>query len=276
MIDSVISVEGVQARYRDSGGPGPAVLLLHGIGGSLELWAQQFVDTNQGLRLIALDLPGHGLSDFGHQPYALKTFASFVWQFADALGLDKVHLAGNSMGGAICLQMLVQQSARVKTVLLAAAATLGRDGPLPFRLMTLPVLGVLMSRGSAMAVTQQLRAIFHPSFVVSDEVRKTVERNVMRPGAQTAFLATLRQMSDLGGQRADLVREVQAALRSATQPMLILHGRQDSVIPFVHSQNAHKLAVGSRLQLVDNCGHTPQLEQPAVFNAALQDLLAQG
>lgn len=276
MSDSMILVDGVQLRYRDSGGAGPAVLLLHGIGGSLELWAGQFVEANQNLRLIALDLPGHGLSDFGHQPYAPKTFASFVWQFADALGLDAVHLVGNSMGGAICLQMLAQQPARVKTVLLAAAATLGRDCPLPFRLMTLPVLGALLSRASPMAVTQQLQAIFHPEFVVSEEVRKTVERNVMRPGAQAAFLATLRQMTDLGGQRTELVRAAQAALRSATQPMLILHGRQDSVIPFAHSENAHKLAVGSRLLLIDHCGHTPQLEQPAVFNAALQDLIARG
>ena len=276
MTDSMISVDGIQVRYRDSGGTGPAVLLLHGIGGSLELWAQQFVDANQNLRLIALDLPGHGLSDFGSQPNAPQTFARFVWQFANALGLDQVHLAGNSMGGAICLQMLVQQSARVKTVLLAAAATLGRDGPLPFRLMTLPVLGELLSRGNAMAVTQQLKAIFAPEFVVPEEVRKTVERNVMRPGAQAAFLATLRQMTDLGGQRADLVAHAHAALRSATQPLLILHGRQDSVIPFTHSENAHKLAVGSRLQLIDHCGHTPQLEQPAVFNAALQELVARG
>lgn len=274
MINSKISVNGVQVRYRDSGGPGPAVLLLHGIGGSLELWAQQFVDANLNLRLIALDLPGHGLSDFGHQPYTPPSFAGFVWQFADALGLDTVHVVGNSMGGAIGLHMLVQQPARVKTLMLAAAATLGRDAPMPFRLMTLPLLGALMSRAGPMAVAQQLKAIFHPSFVVSDEVRKTIERNVMRPGAQAAFLATLRQMSDLGGQRAELVHQAQAALRSATQPILFLHGQQDSVIPLVHSQNAHTFAAGSRLQRVDHCGHTPQLEQPAVFNAALQDLIA--
>jgi len=272
----MISVDGIQVRYRDSGGTGPAVLLLHGIGGSLELWAQQFVEANRNLRLIALDLPGHGLSDFGPQPNAPQSFARFVWQFANALGLEQVHLAGNSMGGAICLQMLILQSARVKTVLLAAAATLGRETPLPFRLMTLPVLGEVLSRANAMAVTQQLQAIFYPEFEVSEELRKTVERNVMRPGAQAAFLATLRQMTDLGGQRAELVEQSQEALRSATQPLLILHGRQDSVIPFAHSQNASKLAARSQLQLIDHCGHTPQLEQPAVFNAALQNLIAKG
>jgi pimeloyl-ACP methyl ester carboxylesterase len=54
----------------------------------------------------------------------------------------------------------------------------------------------------------------------------------------------------------------------------MLHGRQDRVIPFAHSERAHKLAPAGGLQLVDDCGHTPQLEQPAVFNAALRALVA--
>jgi pimeloyl-ACP methyl ester carboxylesterase len=274
LTDSYISADGVKVRYRDSGGTGPAVLLLHGIGGSLELWSAQFVAANQGMRLIALDLPGHGLSGFGQQPFEPKTFAAFVWKLADALGLNKVHLAGNSLGGAICVQMQAQQPARVQSVLLAAAASLGRDCPLPFRLMTLPVLGTLMTRAGPMAVTQQIQALFGSSFVVTDALRKTIERNVMRPGAQAAFLATLRLMTDLGGQRATLVAASHAALASASVPVLMLHGRQDSVIPFAHSEQAHKLAPTGRLQLVDDCGHTPQLEQPAVFNAALRALVA--
>lgn len=275
LIDSTISADGVRVRYRDAGGTGPAVLLLHGIGGSLELWSAQFADANQGLRLIALDLPGHGLSEFGRHPFAPRTFAAFVWKFADALGLSHVHLAGNSMGGAIGVQMLAQQPARVRTLLLAAAATLGRDGPMPFRLMTLPLLGSLMSRAGPMAVTQQIQALFGPSFVVTDELRQTITRNVMRPGAQAAFLATLREMSDLGGQRAALVAASQAVLASASVPVLMLHGRQDRVIPAAHSERAHQWAPASRLQLLDDCGHTPQLERPDVFNAALQALVAQ-
>lgn len=275
MIDAHISADGLQVRYRDSGGSGPVVLLLHGVGGSLELWSEQYVEANQHVRLIALDLPGHGLSDFGDHPFTIKSFAVFVWKFADALALSRVHLVGNSLGGAICLQMLVQQPKRVQTVFLAAAANLGRECPVPFRLMTLPVLGALMSRAGPMAVTQQIQAILDPSFTVTDELRNTIERNVMRPGAQAAFLTNVRQMTDLGGQRAALVADARTALASVSVPMLMLHGRQDRVIPFVHSELAHKLAPRSRLQILDNCGHTPQLEQPAVFNTALRALVTE-
>lgn len=276
MHDSYVNVDGVMVRYRDSGGwssIAPTVLLMHGIGGSLELWSGQFVPTLAGLRLIALDLPGHGQSDFGDQPCFIKKFASFVWRFADALGLERVHLAGNSMGAAIGLQMLALQPLRTRSLLLAAAATLGREAPIPFRLMTLPLLGPLMTSPGAMAVKQQLAAIFHPDYAIPADIRSTVERNVMRPGAQAAFLATLRELTDLGGQRATLVVDAHAALRAANVPVLLLHGRQDSVIPVAHSENAHRLAPRTQLQIIGDCGHTPQLEQAAVFNLALGNLV---
>lgn len=276
MHDSYVNVDGVMVRYRDSGGwssIAPTVLLMHGIGGSLELWSGQFVPTLAGLRLIALDLPGHGQSDFGDQPCFIKKFASFVWRFADALGLERVHLAGNSMGAAIGLQMLALQPLRTRSLLLAAAATLGREAPIPFRLMTLPLLGPLMTSPGAMAVKQQLAAIFHPDYAIPADIRSTVERNVMRPGAQAAFLATLRELTDLGGQRATLVADAHAALRAANVPVLLLHGRQDRVIPVAHSENAHRLAPRTQLQIIGDCGHTPQLEQAAVFNLALGNLV---
>ena len=272
-MDTHVKVDGVQLRYRDSGGGGPAVLMLHGIGGSLEMWSAQFAETNRHLRLIALDLPGHGLSDFGDQPYSMKKFAALAWRFADTLQLERVHLVGNSMGGSISLRMLAQQPARVGSVLLAAAATLGRDAPLPFRLMCLPGLGSLMTRAGPMAVKQQIQAIFNPSYPVPDTIRETITRNVMRPRAQAAFLDTLRLMAGPGGQSRPLIEESLATLRSATAPLLLLHGRQDRVIPVAHSEAAHALNPRLRLQTIDGCGHTPQLEQPEVFNAALRALV---
>lgn len=271
----VITIDGVAVRYRDAGGLGPAVLMLHGIGGSLELWSAQFVGANRGLRLIALDLPGHGLSDFGDQPYSLEKFAAFAWKFLDALGLAGVHLAGNSMGGAVSLLMLERQPARVRSMVLAAAATLGRASPLPFRLMTLPALGPVLTKAGPTAVKQQINAIFDPAYAVPDSVRQTIERNVMRPGAQAAFLATLRQMTDAGGQRPALVRAAQAALGAARVPVLLLHGRQDRVIPVAHSEAAVRLNPKARLLVIDSCGHTPQLERPDDFNAALRALVAE-
>lgn len=276
MSEQFINVNGRNLRVRDSGGPGPAVLLLHGVGGSLELWAGQFAPANADLRLIAVDLPGHGLSDFSAQPDSPPSFAEQLWALVDALKLGSVHLAGNSLGAAICLQMHARQPGRVLSLLLAAAATLGPETPMPFRLMTLPGLGELMARPGEPAVRQQIQAIFGPGFEVGDELRSLIRRNVMRPGAQAAFLGCIRQMTALGGQRAALVEQAHASLAACRVPALLVHGRHDAVIPLAHSEATRQRHANVNLLVMDDCGHTPQRERPEVFNAHLGALVRQG
>jgi pimeloyl-ACP methyl ester carboxylesterase len=273
MKDHFVNVGGLKLRCRDSGGEGPTALLLHGIGGSLELWSEQFVPTNDDLRLIAVDLPGHGLSDFSAQPDWPPSFAETMWKLLDQLGVGKVHLVGNSLGGAICLQMHRRQPERVGSMMLAASASLAADAPLPFRLMTLPVLGELMSRPGEAAIRQQIQAIFGKHFVVSPQVHALIRRNVMRPGAQKAFLGCVRKGTTLGGQRADLITEAQESLANSRVPTLLLHGRQDAVIPVAHSEETCRRHPHLLLRVIDDCGHTPQLEQPAIFNAQMNALV---
>ncbi|MBQ0959131.1 alpha/beta fold hydrolase [Ideonella sp. 4Y11] len=276
MNDVCVNLDGLTIRCRDAGGTGPAVLLLHGVGGSLELWSAQFAAAHQDLRLLAVDLPGHGLSDFSAQADSPPRFAHTLWALLDALAIHQVHLVGNSLGGAICLQMHRRQPARVRSMLLAASANLGAAAPLPFRLMTLPGLGELMSRPGEGAVARQIQAIFGPDFVVTPELRELIRRNVMRPGAQQAFLGCVRQMTQLRGQRAALVEQAQASLAMSRVPTLLLHGRQDVVIPAAHSQNTAARHPHLQLEVIERCGHTPQLEQPECFNALMRALIRQG
>lgn len=276
MIDRFVDVGGLKLRYRDSGGEGPAVLLLHGVGGSLELWSGQFVEANEELRLIAVDLPGHGLSDFSASPDSPPSFAASLWQLLDAMGIQQVHLVGNSLGGATCLQMHTSQPARVLSMMLVASANLGVECPLPFRLMTLPGLGELMAQPGKAAVRQQIQAIFSRDFVVSKEVRHLICRNVMRQGAQKAFLGCVRQMTTLGGQRAELIAQAHASLASAQVPTLLVHGKQDAVIPAAHSEAACQRHPHLKLSVIDHCGHTPQLEQPELVNDRMRALVLQG
>ncbi|MDH4414555.1 MAG: alpha/beta fold hydrolase [Rhizobium sp.] len=273
MKDQFIAVDGVRIRYRESAGSGVPVLLTHGIGGSLEMWHEQLSRLGGSLRLIAWDLPGHGLSDLGKQPYDPDTFSAFAWRFVDALKLDRLVLVGNSLGGAISLRMADSQPDRVAGLLLANAAGLGKETPLPFRLMTLPLLGEMLSKPGPIAVEQQLKAIFHDQSVVSEHVRAFVTRNVHREGGSQAFVATLRRMTRLSGQKSDLVEQSLAIIRRLQLPIFFLHGLQDGVLPFKHSAEASKLASHRGLFLIENCGHTPQIEVPDQFNRILLDLV---
>ena len=250
-----INVQGVPVRYRDSGRPGIPILLTHGIGGSLELWNSQFSDALQAYRLIAWDMPGHGLSGLGEQPYDPNKFARFAWQFLDALGVERLVLAGNSLGAA-------------------NSATLGREVFTPFRVMTLPLLGELMSKPSKTAVERQIQAIFHSPSVATSPIREAITRNVHKPEGTKAFLATLRSMSNLGGQSIKTFSQTLSILRSTQVPVLFVHGRHDTVVPLQHSVAAQAITPRSSLLVLEDCGHTPQLEKPTEFNHSLNSFVS--
>ncbi|NTF33062.1 alpha/beta fold hydrolase [Rhizobium skierniewicense] len=275
MHDKYIAVDGVRIRYRDTGGAGTPILLTHGIGGSLEMFLKQLETMGGSFRLIAWDLPGHGLSDLGDQPYEPGKFSVFAWRFLDALDIDTVILVGNSLGGLISLRMADARPERVGGLLLASSAGFARNTPLAFRLMTLPILGDLMTRPSPMAIAQQLKAIFHDPAVVSDSIRTVVSRNVYKPGGAKAFVKTLRLMSWLGAQHPQLIRTSRAILQKLSQPIVFLHGREDAVLPCSHSIEAVKLAKNGQLIVLESCGHTPQFERPDAFNQILIDLVEQ-
>jgi pimeloyl-ACP methyl ester carboxylesterase len=104
-LDKFIEVAGVKIRYRERMGEAPPILFLHGITESLEFWALQLEAGIGDHRLIALDLPGHGLSDDGEQPYDPDKFARFMVAFADALSIDRFYSVGNSLGGGIIIRL---------------------------------------------------------------------------------------------------------------------------------------------------------------------------
>lgn len=272
--DKSITVNGVNIRYQDSGGSGLPVLLTHGIGGSLEFWSQQLKTADAYVRMIAWDMPGHGLSDMGNQPYDVDKFAEFACQFLQAIGLQRMVLVGNSLGGAVSARIAALLPERVVGILMANAASLGRETLMPFRLMTLPILGEVMTKPSQAGVDRQIKAIFLHMNVANDDVRKVVTRNTHKPGGSKAFLATLRSMTDLGGQNLTKIERTLYIMRNIKCSVLFVHGRHDTVIPVEHTIHAQSLTPNSKLLVLEDCGHTPQLEKPVEFNLALSKFVA--
>ncbi|WP_164885026.1 alpha/beta fold hydrolase [Rubrivivax rivuli] len=270
-----LPIGGSTVRYRDSGGPGLPVLLTHGIGGSLELWNRQFERADPALRLIAWDMPSHGLSSPAPEDTSLDGIARQGWQLLQALGVGRALLVGNSLGGAVSLRMAAQAPEAACGLLLAAAATLGRGTVLPFRLMTLPGLGELMVKPGPMAVKQQVQAIVKQPGSITPEVLAAIERNVMRPGGSAHFLALLRSLTAFRGQKQEVVQRSHEILRQLRVPFTFLHGEEDAVLPVSHSRQAHQQLPHAGLVVLPGCGHTPQLEQPAAFQFALLDLARQ-
>ncbi len=271
--DQFINVDGCKIRYRDTGGSAPVIVFNNGIGGSLESWENQIATFGQDYRLIAWDMPGHGQSDLGNQPYDPDRFAKFGWRFLDQLDIDQVILVGHSMGGGVALRMTAREPSRVSKLVLVAAATVGRDAPFLFRLFILPGVGELMTKPSKNGVKQQIKAIYKNPDIVTEQQKEQILAYAQRPGAQKAFLATLRLMTNFGGQRPAIVNQSHEILKSLELPILLVHGQDDQVVKPAHSEQAAKIAKNANLIMLADCGHAPQEEKPEAFNATLKDFL---
>jgi pimeloyl-ACP methyl ester carboxylesterase len=275
-LDKFVEVAGVKIRYRERMGEAPPIVFLHGITESLEFWARQLEAGIGDHRLIALDLPGHGLSDDGEQPYDPDKFARFMVAFADALSIGRFFSVGNSLGGGITIRLAGLLPGRVMGIVLANSAFIGKNMFLPFRLMTLPVIGELLTKPGPKGVKQQLSAIVYDQASITPALREVVERNTYRVGGAKAFLHSLRATATLGGMVESVYRQSHAILKSLDIPVLFIHGKQDVVLPAKDSVAAAALTPKATIVLFDGCGHTPQIEKPSAFNAELTRFVAAG
>lgn len=267
--DNYTSIEGSRIRYWDTGGKGEAVLLCGGVGSSVEIWQKQFATLPSRLRIIAWDYPGHGKSSESNSAVTLHHLAHLGWQLLTTLGVNKAHVVGNSMGAAVALRISHLQPLNILSVGLLSGATLGREMPLPFRLMTLPLLGKLLTIPGELAFKNQLNAIFANPESVDRIITEAIKRNAYNSDAQAGFLHCVQAMSTFFGQKQSLLAESRMILSCNHCPCWMVHGDKDNVIPSQHSQNiAREFAAISYTEFA-NCGHTPQVERADDINALI-------
>ena len=261
-----VSVRGRQARYREHG-DGTPVVLLHGIGRSLEDWAEQFALLPSGHRLLAVDLAGYGESDPLREPYSLPTLARFVEDFLDAVGVpEAAHVVGNSLGGAIAMQLSVQAPHRVRSLVLANSAGFGREVTLALRILAVrPLARLLLRRPNVKAMRRTERSIFHDPALVTDERIELALRFAARPHGAAVLLETARALGGLRGVhpvwRGELMEEVSAQ----AVPTLLIWGDRDRILPHTHLDAARRHLPHAESHLSTGTGHMPQIERAEAF-----------
>jgi len=142
--DRYVKVGQINTRYWVLG-QGSPLLLIHGLGASCEYWRYNVKAPSQGCRVYAFDLPGFGHSDKRIEDLSLSFAAEFVAAFLDSQGVERASLVGNSLGGAVSLQFAVQYPHRLEKLVLVTSGGLGRELPLSFRLLRIPLWGEFMA-----------------------------------------------------------------------------------------------------------------------------------
>jgi pimeloyl-ACP methyl ester carboxylesterase len=264
----------INTRFWALGDEGSTVLLIHGIGGSLEDWMLNANALARHNRVYALDLVGSGHSDKPSVSYTFSYLAQFVNDFMEAQNIDRASLIGHSLGGGVTLQFTIQFPDKVDKLVLVNSAGLGTEASILFRLPALPILGELLTRPSRKGTANLLKACVHDPAVVTDELIELGYSLAVLPGAQNAFLSTVRSLGNFRGIRKDVLRSIVDNLGTITAPTLVFWGQQDRILPVAHAYIAEKRIPNARLHIFNPCGHLTQLERPEEFNSIVLEFLA--
>ena len=270
-----VMLHGRSVQYAEAG-EGPVLLLIHGMAGTFANWEAVIEPLSRRHTVIAPDLPGHGGSGRGAD-YSLGSLAAGLRDLLVALGHDRATLIGHSLGGGIAMQFSYQFPEMVERLVLVSSGGLGPEVSPVLRAAALPgaeyFIAVTAGAGRAVGgkIGRGLSAIgLRPTADVAEVVRgygSLADRE-----RRTAFLAALRSVVGVGGQRVHAGDRLYLA---AGIPVQIIWGARDPIIPARHAQDAHEAIPGSRLEVFAGVGHLPQLEAPGRFAAVVEHFLAE-
>jgi pimeloyl-ACP methyl ester carboxylesterase len=254
-----VDAGGIATHYHDVGS-GQPVLLLHGSGPGVSAWANwqhNIPVLAERYRVIAPDIVGFGATqrpDDIH--YSLGTWIGHVWAFLDALGIEQTSLVGNSLGGRIGLGMASQHPERLDRMVLMGAPGVGMT-------LTQGLLALREYEPSEQNMRDLLLGCFavDPAIITDDLVRARYEASVA-PGAFEAYRDMFFSPRHAGSELGITEEEVRAI---ATRTLL-LHGREDRVVPVEVAWNMVRLLPDADLAVFARCGHWTQIERADDFN----------
>jgi pimeloyl-ACP methyl ester carboxylesterase len=251
--------------FHQEAGQGPPLVLLHGINDSHRTWSSILPRLAQSRRVLALDLPGCGLSGRPDASYSLDWQASVVIAWLEALGLDQVDMVGHSYGGGVAQHMLLRDRSRIRRLGLVAAGGLGREVALRLRLASLPRLLELFGQPFLVPVAARVcRAL---GAFASEHDEQWYRAVHSRPGTSRALARTVGDVVGWRGQtRHFLDRAIEI---EEFPPIAMFWGTEDRIIPYAQALTTLTTLCGATITAFEGCGHFPHRERPAEFARAL-------
>ena len=272
--DQYTKVGQINTRFWALGDEGPTVLLIHGIGGSIEDWMLNTNALAKHHRVYAIDMVGSGRSDKPSAQYSFSYLAQFINDFMEVQDIERASLIGLSLGGGVSLQFTIQFPNKVEKLVLLNSAGLGKEVTLLLRLPTLPIIGELLTRPSRKGTAKLLKECVYDRGLSNGALVELAYSLTALPGAQKSFLSTVRTLGTIRGMRKDILSSIADNLTTITAPTLIFWGQQDRILPVSYAHVAEKKIPNTRLHIFDPCGHLPQLERPEEFNAMVLEFLS--
>jgi len=259
---------GIRTNAHDIGN-GPPVLLIHGSGPGVSAWANWRLvmpELAKRSRVIAPDMVGFGFTERPvGQRYDMDTWVAQAVGLLDALDIERADLVGNSFGGALAMALTIRHPQRVRRLVL-----MGSVG-VPFTIT--PGLDAVWGYTPSFQSMRSLLDLFaHDRRLVDDELAQLRFEASIRPGFQESFSA----MFPAPRQRwVDAMTSSEADIRRIAHETLVIHGREDRVIPLANSFTLAQWIARAQLHVYAQCGHWTQIEHAARFAALVGHFLAE-
>jgi pimeloyl-ACP methyl ester carboxylesterase len=262
-----IDAAGIETSYLEAGA-GEPVVMLHGSGpgvSAMANWQHNIRTLSQRFRVLAPDIVGFGATQRPDDVvYSLRTWTDHIWAFLDAHGIEKTAIVGNSLGGRIALQMATDRPDRITKMVLMGTPGVG---------MT-PTEGLAALRAyepSHDAMSELLRNYFaiDPA-MITDELVEIRYQASIADGAYEAYRAMFFDRRHAGSE----LGITENAVRAIATPIMLVHGREDKVVPLQVSVTMLGLLPNADLHVFSACGHWTQIERADEFSALVANYLA--
>ena len=276
---------GANMHYRDQGNmSGPVIVLLHGGYGSLQNWEYWTPWLQDDYRMISMDLPAHGLTGrTASDRYTRQDMVQSVGELLNELGVDSFAMAGHSMGGGVALQYALTYPGQVNAMILVGPEGIPPEGGYDLEGVffedQLDLEGVLNDKslsiterllgkiGSPWAVEAALQTMYADPDSVTTEVVAEFGRILRHEGNRYAITLMFRQSL----ATMDIEEDLAPRAHEIEQPVLLLCGMEDALVPPDVCNRAHHLLPNSELKMYENVGHLIQME---ATEQSAEDVLA--
>jgi pimeloyl-ACP methyl ester carboxylesterase len=269
-----VQVDGLPVNYVDLGsGAREPVVFVHGLGGQWQNWLENIPRVAQERRVLALDLPGFGLTPEPRDRITIPGYGRFVDAFCEALDVGQAAMVGNSMGGYITAEVAIQFPSRVSRLVLVSAAGISSAATVQAPILTAGrVLAAIATYSAARHRTLAARPLSrHFSFAL-------VARHPRLLRADLTYEGFYKGVGTAGfddGLRANLDYDFRERLPEVSVPTLIVWGEKDAIIPVRDASEFERLIPDSRKVVMRDTGHIPMAERPQTFNDVLIEFLAE-
>jgi 2-hydroxy-6-oxonona-2,4-dienedioate hydrolase len=264
---------GIRTRSIEAG-QGPALIFLHGSGGHAEAFALNVIPLSDQFRVCSVDMIGHGMTDKPESGYQATDFVNHIVAFMDAAGIDRAHIAGESLGGWVAMWTALLHPERVRRIVSICGAGLtiqtdeasrehARAGSAELRR-----LGQQFVQNPTRENLQaRMNWLFHDPADVTDEIMDVRSAIYDRPGAQAA-LTRVGAAGGLGNADYGLNEE---KLAKFPAPLLYLWTEFNPTTTAATASRAQKATPGSQFLELKDCAHWPQWEETEPFNRAIRE-----